>query len=214
MTTMKIQSPRSRGGHSVAVATAAVALALSAALPATAASDSTQASARAQIKISGAAAFDAPIGARGGISNPVASCPNYRVEPKTAWTLANTDTGLTHTYRWTGSFPGMYFPRVPVGTYKSTTTARCHRNEKTRVETVTIKEKTLDGTVSRAEWRQIRRGMTRAEVADIVGSGGRDPSRGDGKLTVTYDMMKFWRWSLISYREGRVVDKYWNVGHD
>ena len=213
MITTKTRSPRKRSELSVAAVVAVVALATAA--PAGAAQDSGRAaSAPVRVKISNAAAFDAPIGKKGGISNPVASCSNYRVEPRTAWTLTNTDTGWTRTYRWTGSLPGMYFPRVRVGTYESSTTGRCRTVEKTRVETVTIEEKTLDGTVSRGEWVQIRRGMTRAQVAGIVGNPGRDPSRWDGKLTMTYDMMRFWRWSFITYRDGRVVDKLWNVAHD
>lgn len=215
MSAMKTRSPRNRSGLSAAAAVAVAALALATAAPVGAAQATGQAaSATVRVTISNPAVFDAPIGEKGGISNPVASCTNYRVEPRTKWTLTNTDTGWTRTYRWTGALPGMYFPRVPVGTYESTTTGKCRKVEKTRVQTVTVKEKTLDGTVSRGEWVQIRRGMTRAQVADIVGNAGRDPFRWDGKLTVTYDMMRFWRWSLISYRDGRVVEKLWNVAHD
>jgi hypothetical protein len=108
----------------------------------------------------------------------------------------------------------MYFPRVPVGRYKSTSVATCHGAAKARTQFVTVKEKTLEGTVSQAEWRQIHRGMTRVQVARIVGNNGRDPFRWDGQLTVTYDMMPFWLWSIISYRNGRVLEKHWNVGHD
>ena len=215
MSTTKTRSPRKRSELSVAAVIAVVALALATAAPAGAAQDSGQATAATiRVRISNAAAFDAPIGEKGGISNPMASCSNYRVEPKITWTLTNTDTGWTRTYRWTGDLPGVYFPRVAVGTYESTTTGKCRTVERTRLETVTVEEKTLDGTVSRGEWVQIRRGMTRAQVAEIVGNDGRDPSRWDGRVTMTYDMMRFWRWSFITYRHGRVVDKLWNVAHD
>lgn len=56
--------------------------------------------------------------------------------------------------------------------------------------------------------------MTRAQVAEIVGSDGRDPFRYAGKVHITYDLMAFWQWSIIEYQGGRVVAKYWNVGHD
>jgi hypothetical protein len=56
--------------------------------------------------------------------------------------------------------------------------------------------------------------MTRAQVAEIVGSDGRDPFRYAGKVSITYDLMAFWQWSIIEYRGGRVVAKHWNVGHD
>jgi hypothetical protein len=45
--------------------------------------------------------------------------------------------------------------------------------------------------VSGTEWWEIRCGMTRAEVADIVGDHGRDGFRWDRKLTLTYDIMPF-----------------------
>jgi len=168
---------------------------------------------RVTVRIGTTPAFDAPIGRKGGVENPVALCSDYS-DPKSEWTLTNTETGWSRTYEWVGSLPGMYFPRVPVGEYLSESSATCRRVTRTRSEVVTVEEKTLEGTVSRAEWDQIRRGMTRVEVADIVGSNGRDPFRWDGRLGVTYDMMPFWRWSLINYRNGRVVEKHWNVGHD
>jgi len=56
--------------------------------------------------------------------------------------------------------------------------------------------------------------MTRADVAAITGTDGRDGFRYDGKLTVTYDLMEIWAWSSISYRDGHVVAQAWNVAHD
>lgn len=168
----------------------------------------------ARPRISTAGAYDAPIGKRGGITNPVAWCSDFQVEPRTVWTLTNARTGWTRTWRWQGSLPGMHFPRVDVGTYWSRTTATCGQETRTRHQKLRIKEKTYAGTVSRAEWKQIRHGMTRERVAAIVGSDGRYPSHSDGTTVLQYDMMRFWRWSLIWYRDGRVVAKMWNVGHD
>jgi hypothetical protein len=165
-------------------------------------------------RIPAPAAFDAPTGGKGGISNPVASCTNYRVEPRTTWTLTSVASGWSKSWSWRGTLPGMYFPRVEPGDYRSKTTVRCRTQSKTRTHRVHVDEKTSAETVSRAEWRQIRRGMTRARVANTVGNPGRDPFRYGGKTVLTYDMMPFWRWSLVTYRDGRVVSKSWNVGHD
>lgn len=164
-------------------------------------------------RISQAAAFDAPAGGKGGISNPVVWCSDYS-EPTTTWTLTNLDSGWSRTWSWRGSLPGYYFPRVPVGEYRSETLGTCRGVQNSRSQKLDVAEKTVDGTVSRAEWRRIQRGMTRAQVAEIVGSDGRDPFRYAGKVSVTYDLMAFWQWSVIEYRGGRVVAKYWNVGHD
>ena len=164
-------------------------------------------------RISPAPAFDAPAGGKGGISNPVVWCSDYS-DPKTTWTLTNLESGWTETWSWRGSYPGYYFPRVPAGEYRSETLGTCRGVDNARSQRLTVAEKTVDGTVSRAEWRRIHRGMTRGEVAEIVGSDGRDPNRYAGKLTLTYDLMAFWRWSVVEYRGGRVTAKYWNVGHD
>ncbi len=77
-----------------------------------------------------------------------------------------------------------------------------------------LEQETAASTVSRAEGRQIRTGTTRARVRQIVGNGGRDPYRYDGHSQRTYDMVPFWRWSVIRFRAGRVTDTWWDVGHD
>ena len=164
--------------------------------------------------IQDAQAFRAPIDGKGGIENPFVSCTNYRVEPRVRWVLENTATGYTRTYRWKGALPGVYFPRVKVGTYRSTTTAWCRTNKATRTQTVRVTEKTLRTTISHAEFRRIKRGMSRDRVRHIVGYPGLDAGTYAGERTRNYDMMAFWRWASITYRDGRVVRKAWDVDHD
>ena len=122
--------------------------------------------------------------------------------------------GYTRTYRWKGALPGVYFPRVKVGTYRSTTTAWCRTNKATRTQAVRVTEKTLQTTISRAEFRRIKRGMSRDRVRHIVGYPGLDAGTYAGEATRNYDMMAFWRWASITYRDGRVVRKAWDVDHD
>jgi hypothetical protein len=43
-----------------------------------------------------------------------------------------------------GQLSGMYFPPVPVGTYKSKATGTCRGATKSRTQAVSIVEKTLD----------------------------------------------------------------------
>ena len=146
--------------------------------------------------------------------SPVARCPNFRVEPRMRWVVTNVTTGDSETFRWRGDGPGHYFPRLEPGTYQSKTTAWCNGHKAVQRHTDTIEEKTADTTVSRREFRQIRPGMTPAQVRHIVGYGGWSDGPHGGQVTRTYDMMAFWRWSLVTFRHGQVVDKYWNVGHD
>jgi hypothetical protein len=161
-----------------------------------------------------ALAYSAPTAQKGGIENPVAYCDNHNVEPRTRWVLKNPDTGYSRTFRWRGALPGIAFPRVAVGTYTSRTTAWCGRHEAVRTQTVVVEQKTARTTISRAELRRIRRGMTAAEVRDIVGYRGTYAGHWNGKTSRVYDMMAFWRWTQIVYRDGHVVAKYWDVDHD
>jgi len=178
------------------------------------ATGSAEAADSTRITVTRPSTFDAPTAKRGGIMNPLATCSNWRVEPRMKWTLTRDETGTSRTFRWRGALPGLYFPRVRVGTYHSETRVTCRGNTVTRTHQLRIKQKTPATTVSRREFRRIHRGMTRAEVTDAVGTRGRDCSRYGRQMTCTYDLMRFWRWSIVAFRKGEVVDKYWNVAHD
>ncbi|WP_185995067.1 hypothetical protein [Nocardioides campestrisoli] len=158
--------------------------------------------------------FDAPAGGKGGIQNPFVHCHSYRIEPRAVMAIVNSQTGWLSIHRWRGALPGVRFPRLRPGTYQVETTVWCGRRGKTARRTVTIKEKTREGTLSRAEFDAVRRGMTYEEVTALVGTPGRDPSTSRDTTSITYDNMAFWAWSIIEYRNDRVRAKYWKVGHD
>lgn len=164
--------------------------------------------------ISDVPAIDAPIGRKGGMQNTFVSCAGGRAEPRAVMKIRNPETGWKKTFRWTGALPGLYSPRVEVGTYRVTTKAWCAGVRRVRREKVVIAEKTLDGTMSREEFEAIDEGMSRDQVAEIIGNPGRDAYTYAGSTQVTYDNMRFWAWSIIKYRNDRVVAKYWQVGHD
>jgi hypothetical protein len=189
-------------------------LAFSTAATAAPAAPAEQRSSAAGPRINDVLAFDAPIGGKGGFQNTFVSCANYRVEPRAVMEVRNPATGWKRTFRWTGALPGLFFPRVATGTYEARTTVRCAGVRRVRKEKFAIREKTLEGTMSRAEFDAIVRGMSRADVATIVGNSGRDPFTYGGSTQVTYDNMPFWAWSTISYRNDRVVEKAWQVAHD
>jgi hypothetical protein len=162
----------------------------------------------------GVQAFDAPIGGKGAVDPSGAYCSNYRVEPRTRVVIESLATGRTWTYHWTGALPGMAVTRVEVGSYEVRTRGTCRGTTRRWVETVRVKEKTAQTTVSIAEWRRIKRGMTPQRVARIVGYHGDSAGRFAGQVARRYHMMRFWRWSIVYYRNGHVVSKAWNVGHD
>ncbi len=161
-----------------------------------------------------ARAFDAPQDEKGGVLSPSTMCDDYRVTPRNKMVLENLQTGSRKAVRWRGSGPGYRFPRVKVGRYEVRTTVNCRGQRAAKTQRVRIEQKTAKSTVSLAEWRQVERGMTRAQVRRIIGNGGRDPFTYRGRTSWLYDMMPFWRWSILTYRDGRVVKRFWNVGHD
>jgi hypothetical protein len=165
-------------------------------------------------RIADAQAFDAPIGDRGGIMTPIVACRSWRIQPSVRTVIKGVDSDYRSVYRYRGTLPGYGFPRVGVGEYKVITVATCRGHKRTRTELVTVSEKTTDRTVSPREWRKIKRGMKVERVRRIVGYNGTYGGRFQGEVTRTYDMMGFWRWSLVTFRDGRVAFKNWNVDHD
>lgn len=159
-------------------------------------------------------AFDAPTEERGGIMTPLVSCSDYRIEPRVRSTISAVDGTYRKTFRWTGSYPGAYFPRVAVGEYKVITVAKCDGVRRSRTQVVEVVQKTPETTISRSEFKRVQAGMTRAEVEEVVGYAGTSVGTYRRTESRLYDNMKFWSWSIIEYRRGIVYDKYFNVGHD
>jgi len=104
--------------------------------------------------------------------------------------------------------------RYPVGRYRVTTTATCGTHHATNRSTVRIGQKTAATTISRTEFRRLRRGMTRAQVTRIVGSQGPTYQEGNGRTSTSFDLMPFWRFTFLGFRDGRLVSKWWDVAHD
>lgn len=161
-----------------------------------------------------AVAVHAPEGRKGGLMTPGVWCSNPSVNPRTRVVIESLGTGETWRYRWRGVLPGYGFPRVDLGQYEVRTRGTCGQRTRNWTETLRVREKTVERTVSRPEWRRIRRGMSTDRVAKIIGYDGKFAGRWRGKRMRQYDMMPFWRWSIVEYRDGRVVSKHWNVGHD
>ena len=164
---------------------------------------------------SNAIAVDAPRGGKGGIQTPFVYCPNYEQKPRVRVRIESETTGYTYTYRWRGALPVVGFPRVEPGRYEVRTKATCGTTTKTWVESVEVKEKTAERTVSPAEWRRVKRGMTLERVREIIGYSGQLAGNSYGGASYrTYEMMPFWRYSILEFRHGRVVSKLWNAAHD
>lgn len=145
--------------------------------------------------------------------NPVAWCPDHVTRPKVRTVVRGLDNGFRRVWRYRGSYPGRYFPRVEVGRYRLTTKAWCGKRAARRVETVRVEEKTAATTMSHAEYRRIKRGMTPKQVRRIVGVRAFASSYRN-QLWWTFDLMPFWQYGTVEFRDRRLVRKAWNVGHD
>lgn len=189
-----------------------VACALLCAVGLTAHAPTASAQARDRAQISETRVERAPIGQKGGLMNPVAWCRSG-ARPRVRTVVTGLDNRFRRVWRYRGSYPGMYFPRVAVGRYRLTTRASCHRARARRVEVATVRRKTLRTTISPREFRRIKSGMSRDRVRRIVGYDGSGTRLGR-QMWRSYDMMKFWAYTSVEFRRGRVVSKSWNVDHD
>ena len=89
-----------------------------------------------------------PAGGKGGVSAGDVWCSKYLAEPRVVVVIVSLRSGETFNYRWRGALPSMAFPRVEVGRYAVRTAGICGTTTRTWVETVRVKEKTPERTVS------------------------------------------------------------------
>jgi hypothetical protein len=196
---------RSRIRH-VLLALAALALAA----PAGAATTDAAATGRAHVPPP--TLLDAPIGRKGGLVGSDVTCANPGVEPRVRWRVTRVETSR----RWVrhyDSVPGRPLLRVPPGTYRSRTAVTCGRSRVVRRHVLVVERKTPEGTVSRAEFDAVQLGMTRAQMAAVLGLEGSCTTDG-GITTCQFDQMALWPWVLITLEGDVVIAKDWNVGHD
>lgn len=154
----------------------------------------------------------APSTAPGGIVSPAVACGNPAVKPHVMWTLNDVATGAQPTYSWVGGTAGARFPRVEAGTYVSTTSVTCRRQQTVQTVTVVVPRKTRATTMSRHEFRRISHGMRRSTVDRIVGYPGRLAGLAGHRRTVVYDRDELFAAASVRFRHGRVVGKHWTVG--
>jgi hypothetical protein len=130
-------------------------------------------------------------------------------------TVTSQATSASTDYDWNFSGPAPYVYRGPAGAYTVRTDASCAGGEiVTRTQVVVIEQKIARTTMSSAEFKQIKSGMTQHKVKRIVGYNGRAGGKYDGTVTRTYDSMPCWSYSSVTFRGGRVVAKSYDFDHD
>lgn len=118
-------------------------------------------------------------------------------------TMTNTKTGKVINRTW--SF-GMSHVSVPAGTYRVTIRATCNGAASSYTATRTIKRESDKNTVTKAEFKKIKKGMRLKKVQKIVGNKGLD--FGSTRLL---DRRGDFGWAELTIERGKVVDKWWDT---
>lgn len=153
--------------------------------------------------------YGAPPDAKGGIGGPQVDCADGS-EAVVDWTLTNVATDEAKDFHFVGY--DVPFLRVPVAHYRSRTVASCGDVTESRTERVVVWQKNARNTISQAEFNRLRKGMTRAEVARIVGYPGQaGPSYPRYDVQV-YDHLEFAAQAQIDFRNDKAVHLFWLTG--
>jgi len=115
------------------------------------------------------------------------------------------NTKTNQSIRRTWKF-GMSYVAVPPGTYRVSIKATCNGASSSYTGTRTIKRETDKNTVSRAEFKRIKKGMTLRQVKKIVGNNG----LGFGSIRLLDHRGNF-GWAELSTRKGKIAGKWWHA---
>lgn len=99
---------------------------------------------------------------------------------------------------------GMSYVAVPPGTYRVSIKATCNGASSSYTGTRTVKRETDKNTISKAEFKRIKKGMSLGKVKKIVGNSG----LGFGSIRLL-DQRGNFAWAEISMKKGKVAGKWW-----
>lgn len=159
-------------------------------------------------------AYDAPAGQLGAVEAPWVTCGGKgRVVPTVTWTLKYAASGITiATYRGTELTP-LAIHQVRPGRYRTITKATCNDHTWSTTATLRVGQKTKAETVSPKEFAAIKDDMTPKQVKKAVKRAPSDCAVNDwdSSTTCTYDLMGLGQIATVTYIDGYVVSKEWNV---
>jgi hypothetical protein len=98
--------------------------------------------------------------------------------------------------------------RLPAGTYQVRTWAQCGTVEKNFTKTLTIKTLPASQTVSKAEYKKVKNGMSVKKVKKIVGKkvGGWKAGK---SYTIDADTTSWGNYAWFEFKNGKLKSKYW-----
>lgn len=117
-------------------------------------------------------------------------------------------------YRTLGQ-AGYLEARVKAGSYRATTTAWCGKSTKTVKKTVKVKTLKDSQTVSPAERKKVKRGMTKSKVEKIVGGRFHDcwETNRSGSLRTCHKLSTKWDTGVFfDFENGRVQKTHEGIG--
>lgn len=143
----------------------------------------------------------APKGKKGVIILPYAYCSGtgeYRA------TIRRAGSSKVTTVAW--SF-GLKRVSVAAGTYRVSIKATCDGASATKASTVVVRKEKDSNTISRAEFKRIKVGLSLARVKTIVGTEGIDLG---GSRYFDRRGSNF-HWAEVWFSKGKVAGKSWNA---
>jgi len=118
-------------------------------------------------------------------------------------TIVNTKTKKTIHRSW---MFGMSYVSVPPGTYRVTIKATCNGASSSYTGTRTVKRETDKNTITKSEFKRIKKGMSLNKVKTIVGNKGL--AFGSTHLL---DHRGSFGWAELSIKNGKVAGKWWHA---
>ena len=118
-------------------------------------------------------------------------------------TIVNTKTNKTIHRSW---MFGMSYVSVPPGTYRVTIKATCNGASSSYTGTRTVKRETDKNTITKSEFKRIKKGMSLKKVERIVGNKGL--AFGSTRLL---DHRGNFGWAELWIKNGKVAGKWWHA---
>jgi hypothetical protein len=143
----------------------------------------------------------APKHRNGAVVLPWMGCPSGA--GSNVATVVSTKTNKTMHRSWMN---GMSFVSLPPGTYRVSIRSSCDGASSSYTGTRTIKRETDKNTITKSEFKRIKKGMSLKKVKKIVGNTGLDFGS-----THLLDHRANFGWAELQIRKGKVTSKWWHA---
>ena len=146
--------------------------------------------------------------AKGAVYGPYAICAVNRNDEPDTYRITVRQGARTVASNGDG------YAELKAGTYQATVTATCDGATKTATKTLTVKYLKDSQSVSRGEYKKIKKGQSTKKVRKIIGGKLDYAYKEDGRTFYTKPNTQLGGLTWFAFRKGKVVEKEWSVVHD